>query len=52
LTKDLSTEAMSAQKNVPMTFTGVFIGLFATGNGERSSTPADFDWFDYQPIAK
>lgn len=28
---------------------GFHIGLFATGNGQRSSGPADFDWFEYQP---
>lgn len=30
-------------------FTGVFIGLYATGNGEYSQAAADFDWFDYVP---
>jgi xylan 1,4-beta-xylosidase len=29
-------------------FTGVYLGLYATGNGQRASSPADFDWFDYQ----
>jgi xylan 1,4-beta-xylosidase len=29
-------------------FTGVFIGLYATGNGKPSTTEACFDWFDYQ----
>ncbi|WP_420805725.1 glycoside hydrolase family 43 protein [Paenibacillus wynnii] len=28
-------------------FTGVVIGLYATGNGTISSEPACFDWFDY-----
>jgi len=28
-------------------FTGVFLGLFASGNGKASQTPAEFDWFDY-----
>jgi xylan 1,4-beta-xylosidase len=28
-------------------FTGVYIGMYATGNGETASAPADFDWFDY-----
>jgi alpha-N-arabinofuranosidase len=28
-------------------FTGVFLGLFASGNGKASLTPAEFDWFDY-----
>jgi xylan 1,4-beta-xylosidase len=29
-------------------FTGVYIGLYATGNGRESTTPAHFDWFDYE----
>lgn len=29
-------------------FTGVYIGLYATGNGRRSTSPADFDWFSYE----
>lgn len=28
-------------------FTGVFLGLFASGNGKASQTPAEFEWFDY-----
>ena len=39
-TKDLSSEKVGG-------FTGVFVGLFATGNGQKSAAPADFDWFDY-----
>jgi Beta-xylosidase len=31
-------------------FNGVFVGLFATGRGQASSVPADFDWFDYRPV--
>ena len=30
-------------------FTGVYLGLFASGNGKKSETPAAFDWFDYSP---
>jgi alpha-N-arabinofuranosidase len=30
-------------------FTGVYIGLYATGNGQPASAPAHFDWFDYEP---
>ena len=30
-------------------FTGVYLGLYATGNGHASTTPARFDWFDYEP---
>ena len=28
-------------------FTGLMIGLYATGNGVRCANPSDFDWFDY-----
>ena len=49
-TRDLSTETLTAQKNASFNFTGVFIGLYATGNGTRSTVPADFDWFEYQPV--
>jgi len=49
LTRDLSTETLTAQKGAPFNFTGVFMGLYATGNGQRSTVPADFDWFEYEP---
>jgi xylan 1,4-beta-xylosidase len=39
-TRDLSSEKVGG-------FTGVYIGLYATGNGQESSVPADFDWFEY-----
>ncbi len=29
-------------------FTGVYVGLYATGNGRDATTPAHFDWFDYE----
>jgi len=29
-------------------FTGVYLGMYATGNGSDSSTRASFDWFDYK----
>ncbi len=41
-TRYLSTEVASG-------FTGVYIGMYATGNGEAAAAPADFDWFDYEP---
>jgi len=28
-------------------FTGIYFALYATGNGQRCSVPADFDWFEY-----
>jgi alpha-N-arabinofuranosidase len=39
--KYLSTETTGG-------FTGVYLGMFATGNGQKSIANADFDWFDYQ----
>ncbi|HEX4350634.1 MAG TPA: glycoside hydrolase family 43 protein [Verrucomicrobiae bacterium] len=45
-TRDLSTETLTAQQNAHFNFTGVVIGLFATGNGSAGSAPADFDWFE------
>ena len=42
LTCDLSSEKAGG-------FTGVFMGLYATGNGQKSTRPADFDWFEYRP---
>lgn len=30
-------------------YNGVIIGLYATGNGNKSKSNADFDWFKYQP---
>ncbi len=40
LTKNLSTEMIGG-------FTGVFIGMYASGNGEANSHPADFNWLDW-----
>jgi len=28
-------------------FTGVYVGLYATGNGKSSAASADYDWFEY-----
>ncbi len=41
-TKYLSSEVAGG-------FTGVYMGLYATGNGKGNSIPADFDWFQYTP---
>jgi len=30
-------------------FTGVYFGMYVTGNGQRSTTPAHFDCFEYRP---
>ncbi len=29
-------------------FTGVYVGLYATGNGETSQEPATYQWFEYR----
>ncbi|MEO0293466.1 MAG: glycoside hydrolase family 43 protein [candidate division WOR-3 bacterium] len=42
LTKYLSFEEVES-----FLFTGAYIGLYATGNGVKSTAPADFDWFDF-----
>lgn len=42
-TRYLSTEAAGG-------FTGVYIGLYATGNGTKSRNPAWFDWLSYNPL--
>jgi alpha-N-arabinofuranosidase len=31
-------------------FTGVYLGLYATGGGQPASLPARFDWFEYEPL--
>ena len=31
-------------------YNGVVIGLYATGNGIKSTAVADFDWFEYKPL--
>jgi xylan 1,4-beta-xylosidase len=30
-------------------FTGIYVGLYATGNGKPSKANADYDWFEYMP---
>jgi xylan 1,4-beta-xylosidase len=47
--KEISTEKIWRPGHVY--FTGAFVAVFASGNGKRSSAPADFDWFDYAPGA-
>jgi len=43
LTRDLASEKIGG-------FTGVYIGMYATGNGQKSTRPADFDWFEYRAL--
>jgi alpha-N-arabinofuranosidase len=47
LTKDLSVENIGFDHE--MCFTGVYFGMYSSGNGEKCTTPADFDWFEYLP---
>jgi alpha-N-arabinofuranosidase len=41
----LSTETI--KRSGILHFTGVVIGMYATGRGRRAGVPADFDWFSY-----
>lgn len=36
-------------KEIAGVFTGVFFGMYATGNGKAANTPAHFDYFNYVP---
>jgi xylan 1,4-beta-xylosidase len=47
LTKELSVESIGFDHG--MCFTGVYFGMYATGNGKKCTIPADFDWFEYLP---
>jgi xylan 1,4-beta-xylosidase len=44
-TRGVSVEEIGFEDG--MCFTGVYFGVYATGNGRRSETPADFEWFEY-----
>jgi alpha-N-arabinofuranosidase len=46
-TKDLSVENIGFDRG--MCFTGVYFGMYASGNGSKCTTPADFAWFEYLP---
>jgi len=46
LTRELSVERIGFEYG--MCFTGTYFGLFATGNGQPCSVPADFNWFEYK----
>lgn len=39
-TRDLSNEVITG-------FTGVYIAMYASGNGKANTNPADFDWFEF-----
>ncbi len=44
-TKELSVEMIGFDDG--MCFTGVYFGMYATGNGKPCAHPADFGWFEY-----
>ena len=44
--RELSSEWMA--RGAGMSFTGVYFGMYATGNGSRSEAHADFAWFEYE----
>jgi alpha-N-arabinofuranosidase len=49
-TRTLSVEYVQSQSGM-LSFTGVVVGLYASGQGQRAQSPADFDWFEYQAFA-
>lgn len=42
------TQPLSSEKTGG--FTGVFVGMFASNGSSRDMPPADFAWFDYEPL--
>lgn len=36
-------------RQVTGTYTGAYIGMYGTSNGQESNNQAKFNWFDYQP---
>jgi len=45
LTGDLSSEKIGG-------FTGVYFGMYASGNGQKNTKPADFEYAEYKPETK
>lgn len=46
---DLTTgETRYLSSEVAGGFTGVYLGMYATGNGRAGGAPGDFDWFEYR----
>ncbi|MEJ2568817.1 MAG: family 43 glycosylhydrolase, partial [candidate division WOR-3 bacterium] len=43
----LETKYLTFEEVEGYLFTGVYFGMFATGNGEKNTVPADFVWFDF-----
>jgi xylan 1,4-beta-xylosidase len=47
---DVEAESRYLSTEVGGMFTGVYIAMYASGNGHPSQAPADFDWFEYKPL--
>lgn len=47
-----TTDAKFLSSETIGSFTGLYVGLYAAGNGKTSKAYSDFDWFEYkkQPI--
>jgi len=43
----LGKESKYLSSEVAGGFTGVYLGMFAEGNGKSKTSPAYFDWFEY-----
>ncbi|MNW16151.1 hypothetical protein D3C71_2149060 [compost metagenome] len=43
-----SAECSLLSTEVAGGFTGVYFGMYATGNGSKAKQPAAFDWFHYE----
>lgn len=43
-----NTTCQETPAGVANTLTGVYLGLFATGNGSSAQSHADFDYFEYK----
>ena len=46
----LNVQFLSAE--VTGGYNGVVLGIYASGNGEKSTPPAFYSWFDYEPLNK
>lgn len=44
--------SLSPQAVKGNSFTGVVVGIYATGQGKIAQVPAYFDWFDYTSFAR
>lgn len=47
-----TTSAKYLSAEVADSFTGVFVGMYATANGMDVPTWVDYDWFDYEPMTR